>query len=69
MSKYKVTVKGTVQLNGPVSVNKSIIVDERQAQMYTGAKRYDAIEGFLKVHYPGCRIPNIRNFGVEVKPL
>lgn len=69
MAKYKVTVKGTVQLNGPVTVNRTVAMDERQALMFTGSKRYDVIEEFLKVHYPGCKIPNIRNFGVEVKPL
>ncbi|MEG2339388.1 MAG: hypothetical protein RSA53_06325 [Odoribacter sp.] len=66
---YQVTVKGTLQQNGPLTIKKTVILDQKQAGTFTGANRYEVIEAFLKIHYPGAKIPNIRNFGVEVKAL
>lgn len=63
---YEVTVKGSGQLNGPVIVNKTVILEEQIAVKFNGANRYEVIETFVKQHYPGIRIDNIRNFGASV---
>ena len=65
--KYKVTVRGTVQLNGPISVNKSFITDDfRLASSFTGGDRYRVMEEWLRVNYPGAKIMNIRGFAANV---
>lgn len=66
---YKVTVKGTAQLNGPVIVNKTVEMEEFMAAKFTGANRYEVIEEFVKVHYPGVKIPSIRSFGASIAPI
>ena len=63
---YEVTVKGSGQLSGPVIVNKTVIMEEQMAAKFNGANRYEVIEAFVKQHYPGIRIDNIRNFGANV---
>jgi hypothetical protein len=37
--------------------------------LFTGSKRYEALEGWIKANYPGAKIPNIRSFGIEVKAV
>lgn len=70
MSKmYKVTVKGTGQLNGPVNINKTVEMEEQMAIKFNGADRYRVIEEFVKLHYPGVKIPSIRGFGASVVPI
>lgn len=70
MAKYKVTVKGTAQLNGTYPINASFeTTDSRLAQSFTGAKRYEVIEAWVKANYPGVKITNIRNFGATVQQL
>ena len=64
---YEVRIKGTIQANGPKTINKVVRMDRTQMQLFTGSKRYEAIEGWIKANYPGAKIPNIRNFGVESK--
>lgn len=66
---YKVTVKGTAQLNGPVIVNKTVEMEEFMAAKFNGANRYEVIEDFVKVHYPGVKIPSIRSFGASITPI
>lgn len=66
---YEVKIKGTIQMNGPKNIRETIVVDRQQMQAFTGSKRYEAIEGWLKVNYPGATIPNIRSFAAEAKPI
>jgi len=67
MKKYKITVRGTGQLNGPVSINKSFVTDDaRLAQSFTGSNRYEVMAAWVKNAYPGVRISNIRSFGANV---
>jgi hypothetical protein len=62
---YKVTVKGTGQLNGPVNINKTVEMEEQMAAKFNGANRYEVIEAFINTHYPGVKIQP-RNFGANV---
>jgi hypothetical protein len=64
---YDVRIKGTIQANGPKTVNRWVRMDEIQMRLFTGSKRYEAIEGWIKANYPGATIPNIRNFATEWK--
>lgn len=64
---YEVHIKGTIQANGPKIVNRIVRMDRTQMLLFTGSKRYEAIEGWIKANYPGAKIPNIRSFGVESK--
>ncbi len=64
---YDVRIKGTIQANGPKTINRVVRMDKTQMQLFTGSKRYEAIEGWIKANYPGAKIPNIRNFGIEWK--
>ena len=66
---YKVRVKGTAQLNGPVKVDKTVEMEEQMAIRFNGADRYTVIESFVQTHYPGVQIPSIRGFGAEVTPI
>lgn len=66
---YKVRVKGSLQLNGVINVNKTVEMEEQMAKRFQGANRYEVIEGFLNVHYPGATIPSIRGFAAEVTPI
>lgn len=70
MAKFKVTIKGTAQLNGPYPINASFeTTDARLAQSFTGANRYQVIEGWIKANYPGVKISNIRSFGATVQQI
>lgn len=62
---YEVRIKGTIQANGPKIINRVVCMDRTQMQLFTGSKRYEAIEGWIKANYPGAKIPNIRSFEVE----
>lgn len=65
--KYKITVKGTGQLNGSRPINQSFITeDAKLAQSFTGANRYQVIEAWIQANYPGVKIPNIRSFSANV---
>lgn len=67
MVKYKVTVRGTAQLNGPVPINKSFITDDaRLARSFSGGDRYQVIEAWVRNNYPGVNIPNIRSFSANI---
>lgn len=66
---YQVTIKGTVQANGPLSIRKTVVMDEKQARLFCGANRYEAMEGWIHANYPGAKIRNIRDFAAEIKPL
>jgi hypothetical protein len=66
---YDVRIKGTIQANGPKTINRWVRMDATQMQLFTGSKRYDAIEGWIKANYPGATIPNIRSFGTEWKAV
>ncbi len=63
---YRVTVRGTGQLNGPLKVDKTVEMEEQMAGKFNGGNRYEVIEAFVKTHYPGIRIDNIRNFAANV---
>lgn len=65
--RYRVTIKGTAQKNGPLPIRKTVVMDEKQAKLFRGANRYEAIEGWINVNYPGAKISNIRDFAVEIK--
>ena len=62
----KITFRGTGQLNGVVSINKTIEIDNVQAANFKGPKRDEAIQATLAVHYPGVKI-NPRQIGIEIK--
>ncbi len=64
---YKVTVKGTGHLNGSVPINKTVEMDAVMARKFGGSERYQVIEEFLKIHYPGVKV-NPRNFGATIVP-
>ena len=66
---YEVRIKGTIQANGPKSINQWVRMNETQMQMFTGSKRYEAIEGWIRANYPGATVPNIRSFGTEVRSV
>ena len=67
---WEVKIKGTVQRNGPIPVNRTFIVDDiRQAQAFQGANRYEVIAEWLRVNYPGATYDHIRHFAAEVKPV
>lgn len=66
---YEVRIKGTIQCNGPKVINRVVVMDRAQMQMFTGSKRYETIEGWIKANYPGAKPQqSYRNFGVEAKP-
>jgi hypothetical protein len=62
---YEVRIKGTIQANGPKTINQWVRMNRTQMQLFTGSKRYEAIEGWIRANYPGAKIPNIHNFGTE----
>ncbi|KAA6330319.1 hypothetical protein EZS27_020958 [termite gut metagenome] len=65
---YEVRIKGSIQCNGPKMINTVVLMDKTQMQMFTGSKRYEAIEGWIKANYPAAKPQNsYRNFGIEVK--
>ncbi|KAA6311640.1 hypothetical protein EZS27_037272 [termite gut metagenome] len=65
---YEVRIKGSIQCNGPKMINTIILMDKTQMEMFTGSKRYEAIEGWIKANYPAAKPQNsYRNFGIEVK--
>jgi len=68
MANWKVTIKGTGQLNGPVPINKTVEMDERAAKAFSGSKRAKAIEAFVQTHYPGVKI-NPSQFSANVNPI
>ena len=61
----KVTVKGTGQLNGSKTINKTVTMDASMAKQFTGGSRYDVIEDFVRTHYPGMKF-NPKNFSANV---
>jgi hypothetical protein len=66
---YDVRIKGTIQANGPRTINRLVRMDETQMRLFTGSKRYEAIEGWIRANYPGATIPNVRNFAIECKSV
>jgi hypothetical protein len=63
---YRVTVKGTGQLNGPVKINKTVEYDDHvMANKFTGADRYIVMEEFVRVNYPGVKV-NPRDLAANV---
>jgi hypothetical protein len=40
-------------------------MDEAQMRLFTGSKRYEAIEGWIKANYPGAKISSIRGFTAQ----
>lgn len=67
---YEVRIKGTINCNGPKPINRVVIMDTKQMQMFSGCKQNEAIEGWIKANYPAAKPQkNYRNFGVEVKPV
>lgn len=55
MKVYKIKFQGTIQLNGPKSINKVVEMDEVQARLFTGSQRKDAVEGWIRANYPGAK--------------
>lgn len=50
-----VTIKGTVQLNGPKIVNITFECSKVEAQMYVGAHRKAMLDQWAQNHFPGYR--------------
>lgn len=67
MKQWEITIKGTGFLNGPVSINKTFLMDEVQAKAFNGTYRYEALEAYVQANYPGLKI-NPRQFGIGVNP-
>lgn len=66
---WEVTIKGVVQRNGVITVNRTFIVDDHyQALGFTGANRYEVIAGWLHCNYPGATF-NIHTFSAAVKAV
>lgn len=55
MKVYKIRFQGTIQLNGPKSINKVVEMDEVQARLFTGSQRKDAVEGWIRANYPSSK--------------
>lgn len=53
---YKVTFRGTGQLNGPIIINKTIELDDRTTSSLTGIKRDEVTSAILAIHYPDVKI-------------
>lgn len=66
---YKVRVKGTAQLNGPLKIDKTVEMEEQMAHKFNGGERYKVMESFVLTHYPGAKIQSIRGFGAEITPI
>ncbi|WP_018665769.1 hypothetical protein [Bacteroides gallinarum] len=66
---YEIRIKGTIQCNGPKPINKTFIGDRLQAQMFTGSRRREALEDWVRANYPGAEPQSGRNLAAEVKPL
>jgi hypothetical protein len=49
---YDVRIKGTIQANGPKPVDRWVRMDETQKRMFTGGKRKEALEGWVRANYP-----------------
>lgn len=67
VKQYLVTIKGTAQNNGTLPIRKTVVMDEKQAKLFRGANRYEAIQEWIHANYPGTKISNIRDFAVEIK--
>lgn len=61
-----VTFRGTGQLNGVVSINKTIEIDMQTAIDLGGFERDEVKLAILAVHFPGVRI-DPRQIGSEIK--
>jgi hypothetical protein len=60
----RVTFRGFGQLNGVVSINKTIELDDKTASSLTGPKRNEVKLAILAIHYPGVKI-DPKNIGIE----
>jgi hypothetical protein len=55
MSKmYDVHILGSIQANGPIPINRWVRVDEIQRKLFTGSKRKESLEGWVRANYPGA---------------
>lgn len=64
----KVTFKGIGQLNGPVIIDKSIELEDKEANRLFGANRNDVKLAMLSIYYPGVKIDPTK-IGVEAIPI
>ena len=64
----KVTFKGTGQLNGPVIIDKTIELEDKEASRLSGANRNDVKLAMLNIYYPGVKIDPTK-IGVEIIPI
>ncbi|MDR3046390.1 MAG: hypothetical protein LBU51_02095 [Bacteroidales bacterium] len=48
---YKVRLKGTFHLNGPKPFDRVVEMDSAQKQLFTGGKRKETMESWLKANY------------------
>lgn len=62
---YRVTLKTTGQLNGPVPITRTIEYDEIAGRAFSGSKRDEAALAALSVLYPGVSFP--KNIGINVE--
>lgn len=63
---YKVTFKGTGQLNGPIPISKTIEYDEKAGRVFTGPKRDEAAIAVLRQLFPGVSFPRPIGINVEI---
>jgi hypothetical protein len=50
---YDVHIIGSINVNGPISINRWVRVDETQKQLFYGHKTKESLEGWARVQYPG----------------
>jgi hypothetical protein len=64
----KVVLKGFGQLNGPVSIDKTLELEDKVAMSLQGSKKDEAKRALLAVYYPGVEI-NPRNISVSISSI
>lgn len=67
-TQFKVTFRGTGQLNGPVPINKTVEYDEVVARSFSGSKKDEVILSALAGFYPGVEI-NPRQIGIQIQEV
>ena len=65
---YKITFRGTGQLNGPIPINKTVEYNEYAGKLFLGSQRDEVIIEALSAFYPGVEI-NPSKIGLEVIPI
>ncbi len=65
---YKIRIHGVGQLNGPVSIDKTIEVDQSMVCKFSSNKRDEVILSVVNTYYPGVKI-DPRRIGITTTIL